>query len=210
VVLNPHSEDLVLDVCAAPGSKTTQMALMMKNRGEITALDSVKNRFYKLKAVCTLMGALNVKCLLTDARRFRAGDTLFDKIMVDAPCSSEGRFTTLDKDSFGYWSPRKIKEMAHKQKGIILSAARCLKPGGFLVYSTCTFAPEENETVVDWFLRKTKGEFTLEPFDLPGVPRYPALKSYENRTYTQDLSFCWRVLPDGIFSGFFIARFFKH
>ena len=182
----------------------------MKNTGEITALEVVKGRFFKLKSVCTLTGAQNVKCLLTDARRYRAGEFLFDKILADVPCSSEGRFNTNDKDSFGYWSPRKIKEMNHKQKGILLNAGRCLKPGGTLVYSTCTFSPEENETAVDWFLKKGKGEFTLEAFTLPDGPRYETLTSFDKRQYKHDLSACWRILPGQDFTGFFIAKFIKH
>lgn len=208
LVLSPSAGESLLDLCAAPGSKTTQMAAMMNNQGGITAVEVVKGRFFKLKAVCSLTGS-KVKCLLADGRRFRPPEELFDKVLVDAPCSSEGRFDITDKDSFGYWSPHKIKEMAHKQKGLLLNAGRCVKAGGVLVYSTCTFAPEENETVVDWFLKKSDGAFTLELFDLPGVPRYPALKAYDRREYKRDLSPCWRVLPDGVFSGFFIAKFRK-
>jgi 16S rRNA C967 or C1407 C5-methylase (RsmB/RsmF family) len=97
--------------------------------------------------------------------------------------------------------------MSHKQKGILLNAARALKPDGRLVYSTCTFAPEENEEVVDWFLKKSNGDFHLEAIDVPGVKRYPVLRAWRNREYVNDLSACLRVLPDGIFSGFFIACF---
>lgn len=206
-VLAPGSEEKVLDLCAAPGSKTTQMAALMNNTGGITAVEVVKGRFFKLRAVCALTGVMNVKCLLTDGRRYRPPEFLFDKVLVDAPCSSEGRFNINDAKSLKYWSPHKIKEMAHKQKGLLLNAGRCLKSGGVLVYSTCTFAPEENEGVVDWFLKKSKGDFRLELFDLPGVPRYPSLKGNGRRDFGHDLSTCWRVLPDGIFSGFFIAKF---
>ncbi|MBF0386410.1 MAG: RsmB/NOP family class I SAM-dependent RNA methyltransferase [Candidatus Omnitrophica bacterium] len=209
LVLAPGAGESVLDLCAAPGSKTTQMAALVGPQGAITAVEVIKGRFFKLKSVCALTGVTNVKCLLTDGRRFRPPPELFAKVLVDAPCSSEGRFDINNKKSFGFWSPHKIKEMAHKQKGLLLNAGRCVKDGGVLVYSTCTFAPEENETVVDWFLKKTKGEFILEAFDLPGVPRYPALQSYERREYAADLSACWRVLPDGVFSGFFMARLRK-
>ena len=82
---------------------------------------------------------------------------------MDAPCSCEGRFIINEPKSFAYWSVRKIKEMSHKQKGLLLNASRLLRPGGILVYATCTFAPEENEEVVDWFLRKTDGRFELVP-----------------------------------------------
>ena len=76
------------------------------------------------------------------------------------------------------------------------------------MYSTCTFAPEENEAVVDWFLRKAEGSVLLEPFNLPGVPVYPSREcSMDGRAYKHDLSACRRVLPNGVFQGFFIAKF---
>ncbi len=207
-VLDPQAKERILDFCAAPGSKTTQIAAQVQNRAEITAIEAIKGRFYKLKTVVSMMGA-NVHCVLMDARRFKPNDPLFDRVLVDAPCSSEGRFDIKDKESIGYWSLHKIKEMAHKQKGLLLSASRCVKPGGVLVYSTCTLAPEENEAVVDWFLRKTKGYYALQTFELPGVSRYPALIQFQERQYKYDLSSCWRVLPDNLFSAFFIAKFVR-
>ncbi|MBF0570049.1 MAG: RsmB/NOP family class I SAM-dependent RNA methyltransferase, partial [Candidatus Omnitrophica bacterium] len=143
LVLKPVPGDRILDLCAAPGSKTTQMSGLMNNQGEITAVEAVRPRFFRLHSVCGLLGAKNVKLVLTDGRRFRAHQ-LFDKILVDAPCSSEGRFKAGDPESFGYWSTRKIKEMSQKQKGLLMNAGRLVKPGGDLVYSTCTLAPEEN------------------------------------------------------------------
>ena len=207
VILDPHPGEMVLDACAAPGSKTSQIAAMMMGQGEVVAVESVKGRFYKLRSVCELLGATNVRTKLIDARRLRFDQPTFERVLVDAPCSSEGRFKTFLPKSVAYWSERKIKEMSHKQKGILLNAARALKVGGRLVYSTCTFAPEENEEVVDWFLRKTDGAFRLEPVDVPGVKRYAPLKAWKNREYERDLASCLRVLPDGVFSAFFIACF---
>lgn len=209
LILDPKPGDCVLDFCAAPGSKTTQMAALMKNEGEIVAVEAIRPRFYKLKSVCELLGVNNVSFKLTDARRFRS-DQLFDKVLVDAPCSSESRFKTDDPKSVGYWSPRKIKEMAHKQKGLVLSASRFLKPGGVLVYSTCTFAPEENESVVDWVLRKTDGHLKLQPAQVDGVKSYPALASWEQREFFLPVENLLRVLPDRIMEGFFVAKFIKH
>ncbi len=207
VVLDPKPGESILDMCAAPGSKTTQMAAMMNGQGEIVAVETVKPRFFRLKSVCALLGATNVSCKLTDARRFRSSG-LFDKILVDAPCSSEGRFKTFDKKSVGYWSPRKIKEMAHKQKGLLLSASRLLKDGGRMVYSTCTFAPEENESVVDWFLRKSEG-MIMEPVRIEGVFSYPCLGEWEGREFSTEVEKAFRVLPTGMMGGFFVASFRK-
>lgn len=208
VILNPQAGDRVLDFCAAPGSKTTQIAAQTKQSGELVAVEAIRPRFYKLKSVCALLGADNVSFKLTDARRFRSED-VFDKVLVDAPCSSEGRFKAQEPKSVGYWSLRKIKEMAHKQKGLLLSASRFLKSGGVLVYSTCTFAPEENEAVVDWVLRKTQGQLMLQTAIVEGVACYPALSNWEHKTFSAPVENLLRVLPNSLMEGFFVAKFIK-
>lgn len=208
-ILDPNPEDHVLDMCAAPGSKTTQMAARMKNRGTITAIEAVRGRYYRLRTVSQLMGAENVTFKLMDARQFRPGDRLFDKILVDAPCSSEGRFKVADPKTFAYWSPRKIKEMVRKQRGLLLTASRWLRPGGTLVYSTCTFAPEENEAVVEWLLKKTEGALETEQIGWPDVPTYPALRSWQGKTFNEQIQNCLRVLPTTDMEGFFAVKFNK-
>ncbi len=208
LLLDPRRNDRVLDFCAAPGSKTTQMASLMDNQGEIIAVEAIRPRFYKLKSVCELLGVQNVSCKLTDARRFRSAE-LFDKVLVDAPCSSESRFHADEPKSMGYWSPRKIKDMVHKQKGLLLAASRFVKPGGTLVYSTCTFAPEENEGVLDWVLKKTDGRLEVVPSTIEGVVSYPAIMEWEGKKYSDQLKNIFRVLPDAIMEGFFIAKLFK-
>lgn len=205
-VLSPQPKERALDLCAAPGSKTSYMAALMNNEGELIAVDAIKNRLYKLNAVLKTLGVWNTKVKLMDGRRVRDED-LFDKILVDAPCSSEGRFSTHEPKTFAYWSERKIKEMAHKQRGLLLNAARLLKNDGTLVYSTCTFAPEENEAIVDWLLKKTHGVFTVEPIDLPPQMRnYPPIKIWKDKIFNPDIKNCLRVLPDAQFEGFFIAK----
>ena len=217
--LDPRPGDSVLDMCAAPGSKTTQIAAHMNNQGNITALDTVRGRYYKLKSVVALMDASIVECRLIDARWFhplwrgdkkksnkQTREDVFDKILLDAPCSSEGRFQTLDPKSYAYWSPRKIKEMAHKQKGLLLKAGKLIQPGGDIVYSTCTFAPEENEEVVDYFLRKTQGCFEVVPLDFSFVTGYPILKSWQDKNFHPALQGSLRILPDGLMENFFIAK----
>ena len=181
VALDPQPGECVLDLCAAPGSKTTQIAAHMRNEGVLVANEPVRARFYRLKTVLNITGARS-KLTMVDGRRYQARDRLFDRVLVDASCSSEGRFKKDDPKTYAYWSLHKIKEMAHKQKGLLLNASRLVKPGGVLVYSTCTFAVEENEEVLEWFLRKASG-FTLE-----------------KQT---------RILPDSHMEGFFIAKLRK-
>jgi 16S rRNA (cytosine1407-C5)-methyltransferase len=102
---------------------------------------------------------------------------------------------------------RKIKEMSHKQKGLLLNASRLLVPGGIMVYATCTLAPEENEEVADWFLRKTEGRFELTPIQIAGVETYPCLTQWQERSYDLRIRDAVRILPDERMEGFFIAKF---
>jgi len=209
LILDPKPGDHILDMCAAPGSKATQIAAMMHNQGSLLALESVKERYFKLKSVISLLGADVIQAKLTDARRFSRGVNLFDRILVDAPCSSEGRFRTDDEKSFAYWSPQKIKEMAYKQKELLLSASRLLKSGGLLIYSTCTFAPEENEAVMDWFLQKTENNFrVMKPENFP-ILAYRPVEQWNNNTYDPQIKNCLRVLPHEAMEGFFIAKLMR-
>jgi len=208
LILGPKPEERILDMCAAPGSKASQMASLMKNQGELVCLESVRNRYYKLRSVLSLLRCECSSMLCKDGRKYRDREG-FDRILVDAPCSSEGRFKTFNKKSFAYWSMRKIKEMKHKQKGLLLNASRLLKEGGKLLYATCTFAPEENEEVVSWILKKTDGELISEPISFEGVKRYPPLMNWEGKTYDQNVGNCLRVLPGGDMEGFFLAKFRK-
>ncbi len=205
LALSPQPGERILDMCAAPGSKTTQIAALMQNHGEIVAIEAIRPRFYKLKSVVEQMGAQCVSFKVMDARKFRSNEP-FDKILLDVPCSSEGRFRTNDPKSFAYWSLRKIKEMVRKQRGLILNASRLLKPGGVLVYSTCTFAPEENEGVIDWALKKTKGAIETAPVHCEGIKTYPALTEWQGKAFNPGVGNCFRVLPDGVMEGFFIAK----
>ena len=89
-----------------------------------------------------------------------------------------------------------------------MHAARFLKPGGRLLYSTCTFAPEENEAVVDWFLRKNQLNIDIEPVKLPdGIPVYPAIKSWNDKVFASRVEHCIRICPNQLYDGFFIAVF---
>jgi len=208
VLLNPQPHERVLDMCAAPGSKATHLAALMKNQGEIICIEHIRKRYYKLKALAQLMGTKIVRPRLLDARRYKS-NKLFDRVLLDAPCSSEGRIRTYDKKTFLYWSLRKIKEMRRKQRGLILNAGRLVRPGGTLVYATCTFSVEENEEVIDWFLRKTAYNFTVEPSALKQVASYPALCSWQDKKFDPNISHCLRILPNNLWGAFFIAQLKK-
>ena len=219
LILDPQPGENILDMCAAPGSKATLMAALMNNEGRVRCLENIRKRFYKLRSVVQCLGAANIDIRLIDGRRYnvKSPDDFFDRILVDASCSCEGRFRVSDKKSYAYWSLRKIKEMAHKQKGLLLNAARLLKPGGTLVYSTCTLAPEENEAVIDWVLRKTKGphkdqsrwHLELVPVTLEQVKTYPVVLEWEKRIFDPNIRHCRRILPDEVMDAFFVAKLMK-
>ena len=208
VALDPRPGERVLDLCAAPGSKTSHIGARMENTGELFATELVRNRYFRLRSVLDLMRVTHAQALCKDARRFMDADG-FGRILVDAPCSSEGRIRFDDPDSYAYWSERKIKEMVHKQKGLVVHAARLLKPGGTLVYATCTSAPEENENVVSYLLKKSP-DLQLLPTDIPSPPSsYPALNSWKGRDFHPDTEHCLRIMPGPLTDGFFIAKFQK-
>ena len=208
-VLKPCEEEFVLDLCASPGSKTTQMSALMKGKGKIVAVEKIKPRFYKLLHNLKIQKVTNVEPLLYDGCViFKKFGEEFDKVLVDAPCSAEARFDVSSPRTFKYWSIRKIKESQHKQKRLIIAGFKVLKKGGVLVYSTCTFAPEENEEVVEYLLSKFP-QAHVEPVSINLSNVYPALNSWENRKFSSQIKGCVRILPDKFFEGFFIAKIRK-
>ena len=212
LIVDPQPGESILDACAAPGSKTSHMAALMANQGSIVAVERVKTRLYKLKEVLRQQCVENTTTKLLDVRRYQPEMGLFDRVLVDAPCSAEGRFRAKERASLAYWSLRKVREMLRKQRGIIQSAGKWVKPGGILVYATCTFAPEENERVVEWFLRKNAGTFVLEPIAgswWESIATYPALSRWRKTEFPAEIKHCVRVLPTAITDGFFIAKFRK-
>jgi 16S rRNA (cytosine1407-C5)-methyltransferase len=211
LVLNPAPGERVLDLTAAPGSKTTQLSCLMGGQGEITANDNNPIRVEKLKANAALQGASNVSVLPAgDGGLFWKNNFEgFDRVLLDAPCSSEGRFQLDEPSTYGYWKDDTNRKMAKEQRRLFKSAFYSLKPGGTLVYSTCTFSPEENEMVLNWAL-ETYGE-GLELQDIP----LSLSASTRGLAFWGDLKFnplvvkSLRVLPTAEMEGFFVAKLKK-
>ena len=212
MVLAPDPDDAVLDLCAAPGGKTLQLAARIAARpgsGHLAAVEAVRPRFFKLQGILERFGALarpGVRLFMKDGRGVGgAVPERFDKILLDAPCSSEARFDAGDDKSSAHWSPRKVAECAYKQGGLLDSALAALKVGGTLVYCTCSFSPEENEAVVNAALAAHEGRVVAIPSELPRpaageIPAVPGLLG---------LTHAWRILPDGVWDGFFLVRLRK-
>lgn len=153
----------VLDLCAAPGGKTTQLAALLGGRGLLVSNEYNPGRARILSRNVERLAVANCLVLSEDPRRLaeRFG-AYFDRVLVDAPCSGEGMFRR-EQAAVRDWSPGTVASCARRQREILESAARMLRPGGRLVYSTCTFAPEENEGVISRFLHGHPDFTVLRP-----------------------------------------------
>ena len=206
LILQPKPGDIVLDMCAAPGSKTSQMAQMMNNEGLIVANDYKGIRLQSLGINLQRMGLTNTIITLMPGQRFKNFE--FDKILVDAPCSGTGTIRKSLK-TIRIWNAGMIKKIAREQKQLITTAFRNLKVNGTLVYSTCSLEPEENEAVVTHLLNQFENA-KLEKAKLPGLKQSPCVKEFEGETYHKDINKCIRIWPqDNDTEGFFIAKIRK-
>ena len=189
-VLDPKETDLVLDMCAAPGSKTTQMAQLMNNKGTLIAVDSNVKRLESLNNNLERMGITNVTTFLMNAKDAPTLKMRFDKILLDAPCS--GNYC-IEENWFDKRDLAGIKINSDKQKALLDRAFELLHPGGILVYSTCSLEPEEDEQAVDY--ADALGFELIDTGLKIGSPvKGKAMKLWPHLTNTQ---------------GFFIAKFRK-
>jgi tRNA (cytosine49-C5)-methyltransferase len=206
-------EFLVLDLCAAPGSKTTQLAQYMNNSGILIANDVDASRLMPLMLNIERMGVTNTIITLNAMNRFfpnekfKRDGVLFDKILVDAPCSGTGTirksFKVLEMYSEGL-----VKRLVKIQREIICQAFELLKENGEMVYSTCTQEPEENEGVVSFLLEKYPNA-KVQKINLNIVRSNPILE-WENKTYNNQLKDAIRIYPmDNDSEGFFICKIRK-
>lgn len=161
-LLAPKPGEQVLDLCAAPGGKSTQIAALMKGEGLLVSNEIHPARAKILSENIERMGIRNA-CVTNESpqRLVQFFPEYFDRILVDAPCSGEGMFRK-NEAACEEWSPENVRMCGERQDEILECAAKMLRPGGRLVYSTCTFAPTENEESIDRFLRK-HGEFSIAP-----------------------------------------------
>jgi len=209
IALAPKPGELILDIAAAPGSKTTQIAAKMENTGTIIANDVSLGRLKILSSNTERCGVTNIIITRKDGialcRKFEINNFHFDKILVDAPCSGEG---TLRSSPITYkmWNPKTIKVLSRLQKFMLSSALRILKPGGELVYSTCTHAPEENEEVVNFILEEFKDKIKIENISLP-IKCRKGITSWEDNNYSNEVEKSCRIYPqDNDTEGFFLVK----
>ena len=202
LVLNPKENEKVLDLTAAPGSKTTQMAAMMNNKGYILANELDALRCERLKYNEEKQGAAIVT--VNNGRGEVIGkkyEAVFDKVLLDAPCSGEGRFLATDARTYRSWSERAVNELAKMQKKLLKSAWQALKPEGEMVYSTCTLNRKENEEVLEWAMQELGTR--IEPINL-GVKN--AVQAISEK---DEIRNAIRILPSKETEGFFVAKLRK-
>ncbi|MEO0202836.1 MAG: RsmB/NOP family class I SAM-dependent RNA methyltransferase [candidate division WOR-3 bacterium] len=177
IFLEPKSGEIILDLCSAPGSKTTLISQIMNNKGVIIANDADINRTSALAFNIDRMGCLNV--IITQYKGeyfYKYYGNYFDKVLVDAPCSAIGTIHK-NKEIIKWWSYKKVNKFSNLQKKLIESGFLCLKENGTLIYSTCTITREENEDVVNYLLRKYKNA-KVEKIELPFKDYYPDSLNY--------------------------------
>ncbi len=202
LALDPQPGDTALDLCAAPGGKTTYIAARMNNEGTLVANEPSGRRQMSLLANINRLGVLNTLVTAYQGENFPM-QTCFDRVLVDAPCSAEGTLRKAPSLRSGATSGT-ISRLAALQRRLILRAFDLLAADGLLVYSTCTFAPEENEAVVSYLLQERDAR--ILPFDCP-IPKAAGLLGWLGETFPLQVQHCVRTYPHHLNSGGgFLAR----
>ena len=205
IILDPAENDLILDMSAAPGSKTTQIGAMMRNKGAIIANDIKWDRIKALSMNLQRCGVLNTVITIYKGEKFP--EIKFDKILLDAPCSGTG---TLQKspDTLKIYNTEMIKKLSYQQKRMIMKGYSLLNEGGILVYSTCSLEPEEDENVIDYLLENSNAK--LEKISVSNLKCSPAVLEFEGKEYNSEIRKCLRIWPqDNNSDGFFVAKIKK-
>jgi len=208
--LNLNSKDILLDCCAAPGSKTTQASAKMKNSGTIIANDVSLGRISILSANLERCGCSNVVVTRHDSvqlcKKLKKLNFQADKILTDVPCSGEGNIRS-NQATLKMWNLKMINKLSRIQKKIASSALELLKPDGCLLYSTCTHSPEENELVIQYLLNNNN--LTIESIKLPLKTR-GGITKWQGNNLNPELKKACRIYPqDNNTEGFFLCKLRK-
>ncbi len=209
IILDPQPGDKVLDLTASPGSKSTQMAAMMENRGFLVLNDVSMKRIQALNTNIQKIGSVNYAVYRQPGERI--GNLLpeyFDKVLLDAPCTALGIIHS-HPEVYSWWTPRRMEKIVEKQRQLLISAYKALKVGGELVYSTCSIAPEENEELIQFML----DHYPLEIEEIsPQIHDLylPGFTEYNNKLFVPEMARAIRVLPHlHNMEGFFVVKLIK-
>ena len=198
IILEPKEGLDILDMAAAPGGKTTQMAVLTNNKAHITACEMNKIRAEKLKYNIEKQGATSVYVMETDSRRI-SDFFSFDQILLDSPCSGSGTLNADDSNVEKYFTTKIIEKCKKTQFELLKKALKVLKPGKEMVYSTCSILSCENEEIVEKILKSNQCE--IVPIKFKGIEEIPLLPSKIKGTIC--------VKPNELYEGFFVAKIRK-
>ncbi len=207
LILNPTEDDVTLDLCAAPGSKTTELSDLMNNSGTLYANESNLERLKTLVYNLDRMNLVNLGVIRHRGEKLsKVFNSSFDKILVDAPCSALGIIQKKNEVT-GWWKLSQAEKLAELQLRLLISAIKMAKVGGEIVYSTCTLTLEENELVVNTILRKYPVE--LVEIELP-IKSQPGFMKYGSESLNSEIEKTHRIVPwESQSEGFFICKFVK-
>ena len=198
IVLEPKENTDILDMCAAPGGKTTELASLTNNNANITACELNKIRIEKLKYNIEKQGATSVYIMQEDSRRINDFFS-FDNILLDAPCSGSGTLNIKDINLEKTFTEKLIEKSKKSQLELLNKAVKILKQGQEMVYSTCSILNVENEEIVNKILKNNKVE--IVPIEFEGKEKLPLLPTKIDGTLC--------VMPTELYEGFFIAKIKK-
>jgi NOL1/NOP2/sun family putative RNA methylase len=202
-LLAPRPGMRILDLCAAPGNKTVQTAVEMDNRGTVIANDLRYHRMSSIRMHVDRLGLVNVSTTCWDGGSYPRNAGLFDAVLVDVPCSCEGT-SRKTPDIFQRPVPGR-RRLLQRQRLLLERAVRMCRSGGKIVYSTCTYDPEENEAVVDAVLRGLPGRLRIVPVSMPGLQSSPGVTGWQDARYDESLQHTLRVWPHQNDTGGFFA-----
>lgn len=210
IALEARPNDHILDMCSAPGGKATMIASLTKNPSNLTLNEPKEARVKKLQEVLDLQGVIGAKITSEDGRHLpNQLSAKFERVLVDAECSTEAGINFLSKAPLTGWSEQCILGMSVLQKQLISAGYDLLKPGGVLVYSTCTFAPEENEAVIASLLER-RPDAVVQPLVFTAEKRIRKIKSWNGKHFPAHISeSVLRIYPSDYMEGFFVARIRK-
>ena len=195
IILDPKEGEDILDMTAAPGGKTTQMASITNNKANITACEMNSIRAERLKYNIEKQGASRVFCLVKDSRKLEDFFS-FDKILLDAPCSGSGTLSIYDNKTKKYFTEKLIEKSIRAQSSLLRKATKLIKIGKELVYSTCSILDVENENIVNEILKDNN--FEIVPIKFDGMEDLPLLPTKIKGTLC--------IMPNELYEGFFVAK----
>jgi tRNA (cytosine49-C5)-methyltransferase len=210
VMLDPQPGELILDTAAAPGGKAFHIAARTDGKARLWLNDAIVPRAGKLRDLAALyrVSYENLTSIPAQYLDKELPAATFDRVLLDVQCSGEGRIDLRRSDALRFWSEERIDRYKYQQTRMLEAAYRLLRPGGTMVYSTCTIAPEENEFPVSQILRR-HDDLDVQPVSLDQPNFRPGLRSWRGYRFAPALQHALRVFPTDQFEAFFAARLVK-